>query len=920
MTSLTNTNSESMKTPERNLQISKGSCTGRALALVLGIFSVAALTTAQTITNPSVSQDEPVELERVVITGSNLRIASAGDQGAVPVDIIGGEDFKLGAVQNVFQALSAQPYFTGAQDNDNRSGAFGGNKVNLRGLGQGFTLTLVNGRRVSGNNLTGANLGLIPFVAVERIEVVKSGASAIYGADALAGVVNVILRERFQGAEIAASYGNTTEYNDGMALRAGFITGQQTERASFVLSGSYERKNSISSLEHPLGRTDDLSAYGGQNFLQDRRNPGIITLPGNQRVMLNSSFGNGATGQSAADYVPVYPNKIPVLRPLNIQNENEGRAFLARGDFKFADGRVVPFAEFVFNRNNLVYLDHRGTLLNVTVPATNFWNPFGQQVSVQYLLDYGTAPGRFERAQEAIDARQDTILFNTGVRGTLSEWDYELAFSDYELNEFQAHDGLSRSKITANLARSDPTALNLFGNAAVAPNQLADVRARFTREYRDWNQSVSGLLRGPLFTLPAGEVQIALGAETRKTGFHYLRDEALATFADSASLTFINERSTLRSRSVDSIFAEANFPLFGGRQSESGRGSLELGAAVRHENFSDFGRATKPGFSLRWEPFSESKVVLRASYSESFYAPSLLNMLPDGDRNTTTFTDPLIRNASGQPLAYSIPNETSGNPNLKPTEGEYTNIGIAYTPFRSRNFTISVDAFRLHQVDAFFRPTFQNVINGIAPGLVERSATLTPGDIYAGSPVGRITFVKTTPVNAGFRRVEGVDINLNYRHRTAIGTWSYSWFNSFTTRFDFENPDGLGVRDNIGVRGSFGPIPRWKSNGTITWQRNGWSAQVVTNYSTSLKESPTLAREVGAYTTTALTLRYAFGAKPRHGWGSLLANTSMSLRVDDLFNEDIPVVGFSQPRGLPSDFNYVNYLGRYVTLELRRQF
>lgn len=858
--------------------------------------------------------DAPIE--EVLVTGSNLALKGSIKEGPVPVTVLDAEDFKVRGSTTAYEALSTQPFFGGQADNDTRAGAGNINQVNLRGLGADYTLVLLNGRRIGSNDLN-----LVPFAAVERIEVVKDGASSVYGSDALAGVVNVILREDFEGFEAQGSYGNTTHYGDGGKTQFSFLGGGRGERGSFLLSGQYEKQNAILSLEHPLGETDDQREWGGLDLRSPRRNPGLITLGNGSNVMLAPTFGTGETGSSAADYVAPYSQLLDKRQPNNLQNDREAGTIYAHGVFDLAGDAAELFGNFLYKSANVGYIDHRGTYLNYTVPAANYWNPFGEDVAVSYLLDYGSSDGRMERPLEAMQSDMDITMYTAGIRGTLGRVDYELAYSDYDRRDVQSHDGLSRALILQQLARTDSGALNLFGNAAVTADQLAPARAQFSRVYASYVSSFTGVARFPLFELPAGPLATAVGFEFRENGYSQVLDESLNIFRDAASLTFLNDSSSALSRSVDAYFAEVNVPLAGGNFSAPMLRQLDLGLAVRHEEFSDFGSATVPRATLRWKPLDNTNLLVRASYSESFYAPRLADLTPQGDVNVDPYFDPLILDAAGNPLRYDMETEGGGNPNLDASNGKYYNLGVVFSPELIDGLTVSVDAFWLEQTDGFITPAKQVVLDGLAPGEVVRSTTLTPGDFYAGAPVGRVTRVIARVANAATRDVAGIDLDLAYSFSTAWGDWTLGANTTYTTKFDYDNADGLGTQSALGKftgSGVFSSVPRVRSVLQIGNRIGAVSTSLVTNYVGSVENTRYLNQEVGSYVTTDLNVLVNlddtdFGTGP-------LSGTTVGLSVRNLFDEDAPFYATAFLRGIATNSAYVDMVGQFVTLSLRKVF
>ncbi len=857
-------------------------------------------------------KEDAKNLEAVVVTGSSLATTSAAMQGPVPVKVITAVELQKVGATTVFEALQTEPYFAGYADNDTRSGASGNNVVNLRGLGQQYTLVLVNGRRVASGDLN-----QVPFAAVDRIEIVKDGASAVYGSDALAGVVNIILKDHYDGFQVSANYGNTTHFNDGMRAQGSFLSGLSTEKGSFLLSGQFEKQNSILSLEHPLGTTDDQRAWGGSDLRANRYNPGLITLGDGSQVMLDPSFGNGQTGTSASDYVSPYFLPLEKRQPNNLQNDKEVGTLYANGRYLLADDKVELFADFLYKKSKIGYVDHRGTYLNYLVPASNYWNPFGEAVRVNYLLDYGTEDGRLERAPETMRSDITTAMFTFGARGSLGPIDYELAYSDYKIEDLQSHDGLSKAKLAEMLARTDSSALNLFGNAAVTAEQLEGARAFYTRRFMSYVRSLTGVARFSPFELPAGPLAAAVGFESRRQGFEAIRDAALNA-GDAGSLTYLNDSSTALDRDVDAVYAEVNVPLASASSNLPFVHSLDLGVAVRREKFSDFGSATVPRVSLRWEPFADGSLMFRGSYSESFYAPNLDLLTPEGDVNEDPYFDPLIVDANGDPLYYNIETEGGGNPDLDATKGKYYNLGVVYSPAWLEGFNVSLDAYKLTQEDAFIYPDVQIILNGGAPGTIIRSTELTPGDLYSGAAVGRVTRVIARVANAASRRIEGFDLNLNYAFDTdRLGRWNLALYNTFTTKFEYDDRDGGGTQDALGNT-LFGAVPRYRGKFALSQAVGPWTTTLGTNYFGDVENVYYNDDKVGAYTTTDLTVLYDFDK--RTGGGGAWSGSTLGLHVTNVFDQDPPVYLAYYLRGIASSYDYVDQVGQFVTLSFTKKF
>ena len=867
---------------------------------------------------PTIAQAQDDE---IIVTGSLIKREQPID-GATPIATIGVDDIQLNGFTDIFEALAPQPFFTGFVDNDPRSGANGAQRVNLRGLGTDFTLVLLNGRRMARSDLN-----LVPFAAVERIEVLKDGASTTYGSDALAGVVNIITRTNYDGAQLTAEYSGPTDYSGGDEFRTAFVGGASNDRGSVTFSVEYIDAGEISALEHPLGRSDDLTEFGLFDARSQANNPGVITRQDGTQLMLDPSFGPGQTGAAISDFVAPYNNPIEKRQVDNFQNNREAITLFSSGTFELFEDKMEAYGDILYKETYIDFVDHRGTIINgeggsQVVPASNFYNPFGEDVTVNYRLDYGTGPGRLERPVERVEATTRTRMFTAGVRGDLNLFRYDIAYSDNESNINQVHDGLSRRLIDQQLALSTPDALNLFGNAAVTPEMLAPAQATFSRRLTQKIRQLTGIVQFSPYTLPAGDIEVAGGAELRNSRFSFIRDEALNIFQDAGSLTFLNDPSEANDRSINSFFAEMNVPIFSDLNARPGFHELEFNAAFRREDVSDAGSATVPRFSARWAPLADGVLVLRGSYSESFRAPNLNDLTPQGDVNVDPQTDPLILDpATGQPLVYDVERESGGNPNLDPTTAEYINAGLVFRPKFVPGLTFSVDYFNLSQQDAFVRPGAQAVINGDSPGEVIRADTPTPGDVFAGAPVGRIIRVNNRIANAATRDITGFDINLLYDIETDdFGSFNFATYNTLLTKFEYDQADGDGVQDALGFfDGNFGGVPEYRGNYVLTHRIGGLASTVNVSYTsgvtnTFLPED----RTVNSLLRTDLTFAYTFEDV---GPESLLNDTTLTFNVDNVFNEEVDPFAVTFARGVRGDPSFANFWpGRVITVQLRKDF
>ncbi|HEY5759341.1 MAG TPA: TonB-dependent receptor, partial [Steroidobacter sp.] len=413
-------------------------------------------------------------------------------------------------------------------------------------------------------------------------------------------------------------------------------------------------------------------------------------------------------------------------------------------------------------------------------------------------------------------------------------------------------------------------------------------------------------------SLPAGPLAAAVGFETRTQGFDSVLDESLNRNKDSISLTFLNDFSLGLERDVDAYFAEVSVPITSEASNFAGARSLDLTLAGRRESFSDFGDATVKRATLRWQPLESDVLTFRTSYSESFYAPELRDVLLLGDSNANIYVDPLITAANGSPISYTMTTITGGNPNLQPTTGEYLNFGLIFKPGFLDGLRVMLDVWHLDQEKAFVYPTPQGVINGTSPGTVERSSTALPGE-----PVGRITTVTARTVNAATRTVRGVDFNVSYGFDIgAVGRLNIDSNNTFTTKFTYDQKDGRGPQNALGQVSAYysmDVVPRFRSDLVLGYGQGAMNVSLQTSYTRGVVHPLDNWAKIDDYVKTDFTATVDLS-----GFG-MFGESSVWLSVQDVFDQGVPYV-FGRTAGVTSDYTYADFIGQFVTLGMRTRF
>lgn len=745
----------------------------------------------------------------IIVTGTRIR--GAGPVGS-PVTTIDREMLDRSGratladfVQTIPQNFSGGPT-EGNVAMSNRGNAISnigfGTGINLRGLGPGATLTLFDGARPALGGASGAfaDLSLVPSAVIERVEILTDGASAIYGSDAIAGVVNIRFRNRFEGAETRLRVG--TADGDYGEVQVGQILGAKWATGHIVLAGEYNRRDALASTQRKFA-TEDLRPFGGPDLRSNYNVPGTIVAANGQRFLIPQ--GQDGTNLTRADLVPsadfsrgdgrrnidILPKQRSASAYLSIeQNVSERVSLFARA--LYAD------REFEARRR-----------LNGTVPITvTSANPYyvdplgtGQPVTVYYdpSADFGP---------EGVRGHVRALNSLAGVRAELGSWVVELS-GGYGLQR-EHYDGVNLIHFLrlprAGSAATTATALNPFGDGAVNDPALIDrlrgslaVDTRFTV----W----TGGLRadGALFRLPAGDVKLAIGAEYRHDSLTYVQTSDLAFDAPRTDgIPGLPDK-----RIVRAVYGELSLPVFDAGATFPG--SFHLSAAGRYEDYSDVGDTANPKVGARWTPLPG--VALRASYGRSFRAPFFDELVGTANARYQTLRIADPQSPTGQSVALALfgfrpdlgPEKARSwtfgadlEPDFLPgAKASVTYFDIAYTgriasgSAEFRNFLVRRDLYSplitenpdIATVSAYFTgPSFSNAIGA------------APGDVRA------ILDVRTR--NLSSSRVRGLDFDLGYTRPLGEGSVTLSFGGSRLFEIDNRLVEAAAPNNVVGTLGN----------------------------------------------------------------------------------------------------------------------
>jgi iron complex outermembrane receptor protein len=790
----------------------------RAIITIIFCPLLAAFAQESTPTPTPQTAGEPVATTfEVIVTGSN--IPTAEEVGPNPVDTYRKADITRLGARSATDFVQTLPAATGSQINDNRNnGGNGRAEINLRGLLSKETLVLQDGRRLAPVGFAGdtVDLNMFPLGLIDHIDILKDGASAIYGPDAVAGVVNVFLIHRFRGLELYASYGNTNLgfANDMGEERAYLLAGTGDNKTDIVVYAEFYNRAAIYSRDANISHDGDFIDFGGRDtratqfaghvgrfVYEPRLNEGALTPTPH-------AFPNVRTDPQ---YVPLFalpreqqgfnfgditPAMAPVDREYlygSFTRDICSKYLTVFADFKYArtfwDGALAPAP---FTPDVWTDATHPFSIssVGISVPIQNAFNPF---TVPDYVSPGGFDPNHPESQIRAVPAgtglttgvryrgleagpRTDKIttenyVFTSGLKGnmgefasdweTLKTWEWEAGFrwnEDYRVERFGGI--VDNNALRVALLDTNPaTAFNPFGRNINRPSVIDKVFVTTNRIGTTQLELEDLKLTGDLFPLPAGPLSFAIGGEHRREFASDNPDELTASGQTTGATNF---GPTNGSRDVWSIYWEILVPVTSPAWNCPGLYSLELGYQERYENFSDLGATERPKVFFRWQPIDPA-LTLRATYSEAFHAPTLSDLFRGPLEEFPAVFDP--RGSGTEPQVRTL---VSGNPNLLPETAYEWTYGAIITPAKwwspLQGLTVIADFYHIdiRGVTLQLDPQFLVDHEAQFPGLVKRGPSTGPDD-----PFGPIVLLLLPEENLGRLIEEGWDYEALYTFETS---------------------------------------------------------------------------------------------------------------------------------------------------------
>ncbi|PZQ61495.1 MAG: TonB-dependent receptor [Phenylobacterium zucineum] len=828
------------------------------------------------------------EVGEVIVTGS--RIKRADIEGVGPATVIGAPEIaKSGivSVETLLQRLPAAAGYAGNQGNAYwASRGWGTATVNLRGLGINRTLVLLNGRRLV-NGGTGANsapdLNTIPTSIIGRIEVLKDGASAIYGTDAIAGVVNIITRDNIDGFEVGARYGVTDE-GDGSDFTADLAYGASNDRGGLRFAASYQKTQPVNLFSRAgcqkSGATGTLICLGGGSTAGGR-----ASLPNGQ--IINFIGGNAFETYSAAKHGfqgNIYLNAVSPIERLTTG---------LFGDYQVTDD-VQVFGEFLYTHRETEQSSTPGTLSNFVIAANNPTNPTGQQINlIQRRLVEGGSRIAFQET--------NTYQATAGARGKFAEdWTWEVA-ANY--GRTSGTDGFTNIANKQNVANTLNTSVCSFAAGAaipcadylgpgdISPAVLKYIMATTLDTGGNETTNLSFDTTGSLFDLPAGTVQIAAGATYRKDkGWRNPDNLIVLGIANS------NQQSPVKG-SIEAVegYAELSVPLLKDLPLVE---ALRFDGAIRYSDYKRFGSDVNYKAALDWNVAYGLRA--RATWGTAFRVPNVAELFSGVTQGQLTTTDPCSRyststnttlvancRAAGVPAGYIQPNNsilttTGGNVNLTPEEAETLTLGLVWEPEFAPGLSLTLDYFKIDIDNAIRSITGSTKLSVCynTPGL--NHPFCTPDNFTRNALTGEVNFLSSQQVNVGAETVKGIDAAARYTfdlldRRATIDT-SVTYLKEYTI---IPYPGGAPIIYRGFIGGGNGGYPKWRGLTTFTVDDPKWSASYTVQWigkATDFNAAPTA---LGYRTPNVFYHNVQFAYR-------LMEEATVAVGVDNLFEEDAP--------------------------------
>ncbi|MDP5146709.1 TonB-dependent receptor [Shewanella sp. ULN5] len=911
-----------------------------AKAIRRGLLAAAATTVATSgfISTSAIAAEEQVQkVERIAVTGS--RIKRTDMETASPVSVIDASSIIASGATSIDDVLQKMTSSGGAMTNAAVNNGSGGNaRVNLRGLGSNRTLVLVNGRRMIASG-TGAastvDLNTIPVSMIQRVEVLKDGASAVYGTDAIAGVVNVILKRDFDGFELNAQTGISGQ-GDADETSLDFTLGNTFDKGNVVINAQYTKRGEASQADRgfsecPIaekGAAGSKELYcGGSSYSQG----GHIWGDRNHGITATGPEGAYAIGDSGhyGSYVDDGKGKPKFA----YFDENVTEADLSGRDgvyHDFTNEDKYNYAKdsFLSTPMERLNLSFAGTYeLTDTIMFfseamyTKRWSE--QQMAPQPI--WNSSPwvydsswmnkeliGKIQEGEKVSYGRRmvesgsrdfsqtvDTIRIVVGLEGELDNgWTWDASYNKGK------NDSVDTLANLHNLGSINDAVLEGKFDPFLQESWEGDSIAPFI--YTELNSGgseldiVAATLSGGIVDLPAGELGFAAGYEHRKESAHYTPD----SLTSQGLANDPRVEPTAGEFSVDELYAELAIPLLADLPLAQ---QVDLSAAMRYFNYSTFGEDTTWKLGLTWRLYDD--LMVRGGRSTAFRAPTVGELF--GGKSPSF--DQVVHPATEQTQAEVT---VGGNPLLTPEEADITTVGLVYSPSYVEGLSFTVDYYDIAITNTITAVDSNYVANqclGADGSLINTGTALCQSSNISIDNTGRIKFDNGLQ-NIGATNTSGYDINVAYVFDALNLSWKAGLDTSILSSYEEFDPDGVAVDYRGYITGGVGAYAKFKSNFNLTASADDWSATYEARYIDGMDSFACKADTTKCYAPSVDSIVY----HDLSGSYDVTSTVRMSAGINNIFDEEPPYyTGNNDSNTDP--FTY-DVLGRYFFVRANVKF
>lgn len=753
------------------------------VASAINLAIVTSISAGTFFASSAFAAEETAKVERIEVTGS--RIQRQDMETASPVTVIDAAAIKAEGFTSVDQLLQVQTSMAGAAvGSSTNNGADGVAQVDLRGMGSQRTLVLVNGRRMV-NSGSGADssvdLNSIPVAMIARVEILKDGASAVYGSDAIAGVVNIITKKDFEGFQIDVN-GSGTDKGDGENGDVSMLYGFNTDGGNYTIGAAYADRRGVVQSDR------DWTEPGASSFIPTG------TLGGK----VQDANGNWVDRSTAYDFT----------QDSFYQTPSERRSLFANMTQELGNDVVLTA--------DAIYTNRRSSQQLAAQPADLMLNVCTATVTTDCVtLDDSMAAGgiaadskglvNYRRRTTDVGPRiysqdTDTWRLSAGLAGSLDvhtgmNWDVSYTYGKNKAKTAVGNSINAGDMETSIYANPDAW----FSGDPLTSQMINDIS--YTEDAKGGNeqQTLSAGLNGELFDLDAGAVGFAIGAEYRRESGFYTPDDVVIA-GDSTSA---QQDPTEGDYSVVSIFQEVSVPF-----TEKLTGEF----ALRLDDYSTFGKATTWKIGLTYEATDD--LMVRGVAATGFRAPSISELYAGNSGSFDYLDDPWGNSQDPQILV----NRTS-DPDLKPEESESYTAGLVYSPSYVDGMSVTLDYWRFKVTNAIARLDTQAGLNSCFAG--DTSACET----FQITPDGDLDNLTNALTNVGYQDTSGVDFNLAYNFEGLGLDWKISNDTTYLLNFEQDNEDYTDTID-----GNFGAYAKIRNNFSISAGQDSWSVMYFNRY------------------------------------------------------------------------------------------